>query len=308
MSNLSYNLTVTSLYKTMWHVFVILFSKLFCSFSLLTYLLVRVVLREMMSLQKYLCVLFGCFLCWKCVAAFLYVTRAITCCVQERKVSFLCRNYTGYPDSLELEFAWITSHVFAQIISLVVVTNSTAFLGYRVLTRKLIHIPNYLSLVFIMVLTFVGHVTIFALHSKTTLETIILITFMAKSILSVILIGVSNLTQLQLINPQSKVFCFVYKLTILGFFLDNALVAVVGMVQFAFKVNGLDRNKHSTSSEFHILFSVLRRFTQLVFYYRLSDFYWQKLFMDGNNILSYNQSIGQPEHVMMGQDTYQAII
>lgn len=261
----------------------------------------------MLSLRKYFLILFSFLLFWKFPAAILYIIRAVLCCIKERKASFLCHAYIGYHDSLEIEVAWIFSHVMTQITCITVISKSSVFLGYRVLVRKLLRLPNYLSLVLIMILAIIGFVAIFVVHTKTPLQTIVLLMFMVKSVLSVVLVGISNLTQLELIYPESKMYKVMYKVTVFGLFVDNAFISIVGMVQFAFKVNGLDHNKHSTSSEYYILFSVLRKFSQLIFYYRLTDFYWQKLFMDGNNILSYHQRIGQSEYVRMNDSVYQAI-
>lgn len=265
-----------------------------------------------MDSQRLLFALFGCFLIWRFMAVVLYVVRAIVCCVEERKPSFLCGNFTVYEDSLELEMAWLTSHILSQVISLLVVAKSSVFLGYSVLFKKLIRLPNYLSLVFLWFLSIIGYITILALHHKgKALQEVSLVAFMIKSTLSVLLVGLLNFTQLKQLTRHSKVFSVLCKMTVFMFFVDNACNAAVGSIQFAFKVNGLDHSKHSITAEFHILFSVLRRFTLLVYYYRLAHFYWQKLFMDRNNLLSYYQKIGESDSELqasLGRGNYQAIL
>jgi hypothetical protein len=201
------------------------------------------------------------------------------------------------------------SHISTQVISLVVLVKATNFFGFAALVRKLVHLPNFLSLVLLLVLTLVGYFVILVLHKQTALEKVLNVAFIIKAIFTVILIGILNFTELKRMTGQSYFFHILCKATLCLFVLDNAFICLVGTIQFAFKVNGLDRVHHLFTSEFNILFSVLRRFTVVVFYYRITNFFWQKIFMDRNNLLSHGQEFKEKDSTLFIQrrGSYQAL-
>lgn len=240
-------------------------------------------------LQKVFCILFSIFLVWRAFGAFLYVIRAFVCCVEERRISFLCRNFTVYSYSVEIEVAWVYSHIISQIVGLVMLFRAPTFLGWKTLGKKLVRLPNYLSLIMLLVLSLAGYFAIFTFHKQTALEEMLNFGFIIQAILSVLLMGVLNFTLLNKLWTQHRFFHVLCKATLCSFVLDNAFVCLVGTIQFAFKVNGLGRVHHLFTREFHILFTALRRLTLVVFFYRITDFFWQKIFMDDHNLLSYNQ-------------------
>lgn len=259
--------------------------------------------------QKVLCILFGMFLIWRVVGAFLYATRAFVCCVDERRISFLCHNFTMFSHSLELEVAWVYSHIISQIISLVVLFRAPTFLGWKTLGKKLVRLPNYLSMSLLLVLSLVGYCAILVYHKQTAVEKMMNFAFIIKATLSVLLMGVLNFALLNRLSGQHLFFRIICKMTLCSFVLDDALVCLVGTIQFAFKVNGLDRVHHLFSSEFHILFTALRRLTLVVFYYRITDFFWQKIFMDRHNLLSYNQEFEDKDILLVNSsEHYQALM
>ncbi|XP_031574516.1 uncharacterized protein LOC116308268 [Actinia tenebrosa] len=262
-------------------------------------------------LQRVLCVLFSIFLVWRAVGALLYVIRAFVCCVEERRISFLCHNFTMYSHSLEIEICWVYSHIISQIISLVVLIKAPTFFGWKTLGKKLLRLPNYLSLNLLLLLTLVGYCAIFIYHKQTALEKTTNFAFIIKAILSVVLMAVLNFTPLSRLSGQHLFFRVLCKTTLCSFALDNALFCLVGTIQLAFRVNGLDRVHHLFSSEFHILFTALRRLTIVAFYYRITDFFWQKIFMDRNNLLSYDQKFEDRDLLPINsreRESYQALI
>jgi hypothetical protein len=66
-------------------------------------------------------------------------------------------------------------------------------------------------------------------------------------------------------------------------------------MQFGFQVTGLDYSAESTSS-FHKIFAVMRRFGEVIYYYNIEKFLWVKLFVDNRDILSHMEILYDDYH------------
>ena len=133
-------------------------------------------------------------------------------------------------------------------------------------------------------MTIVGYAMILSLPNNK-MEIALIMAFAIDNAIQVILIGLLNFTQVNHSREKFpyKVFGFV-KINIFLLLLSYFSTFVIGSVQFSLRVYGFDENTE-ISDELRALFITVRRFTQILYCYKIFFFYWEKSFIDHRNIL-----------------------
>ena len=239
-------------------------------------------------LSSLACGLYVIFLLWQLVGTVLYFMRAYFCCLNERRASFRCKNYTGIAHSEELELTWLISQDINIAILVLVLRNVPGFLGYSVIFIKSVHLPAFWTLWMLHTIHIIGYGIIMYLNSVSSMEICLIVAFCFHVIALLGMACMLNYTPVHRVKNSSGYLTFLLcKATVVTLFVQTFTIFVVGSVQFAFKVTGLD--EVSTSADFVTLFRKLREFPQVVFFYRMAAFLWHKLFLDNRNVLSHCQ-------------------
>jgi hypothetical protein len=262
--------------------------------SLKTHQLVPTSAVQTMAFSKevIICTLYALFLVLQLLGMILYGTRAISCCVEERLLSYQCKNFTLFSHSLEIELAWLFAHLMNLGIALIVVFQVPEFPGYYQLYRKLIRLPKFWSFYCLLGVAIVDFVLILGFHEQgSRLQETVVATFLAENIITVVVVGVFNFTQLKQLAKRFSPFPrILIKTTLTLFCVTNCAMFLIGTIQLSFKVTGLNhRLALDLSEEAQIIFGVLRNFAYVIFYHHAASFFWQKLFVDDRNILSHFQ-------------------
>ena len=127
------------------------------------------------------------------------------------------------------------------------------------------------------------------------MEITLILAFIIDKGVKVTLLGFVNFTRVNhsrgmCIGP-CKLFAF-FKLNIFLLFLVYFVEFVIGTLQFALHIYGID-DVHGIPSDFISLIGAIRRFTVVIFSYRVYIFHWEKLFIDNRNILCHYDYLDQ---------------
>lgn len=232
------------------------------------------------------------FLLCQLLGLFPYVTRIIDCCFLEKKVSFQCKRST-FPHSAELELAMLASMNINMALCLWFVRKIPRFLGYKKIFKKLSHLPAFWSLVVLLVVLLVGLGVINFSNEIFLMQSTLTFIIACQGILIAALVGVLNYTQVNPIRERYSLFVLVlFKATLVKIFVENFVFFLMGTLQLTFNVAGLAPD---VSLRNRTTFQVLRHFSNVVYAYRVSDFLWQKIFVDNRNILSNHENLEASE-------------
>lgn len=231
---------------------------------------------------------YGGFLLWLMIGLALYFVRAYYCCIKERHTSFRCSNFATFRHSQELELAWLISLNISLALVLFFLWKIPGFIGYSVIFRKSTRLPMFWTLTMLKILEIIGFIIIIFLNTLTAIQIFLVVNFCLLGILLISITCALNFTEINSVKNSCSfvvhVFC---KLTLIILFVQIFVIFIVGSIQFAFKVTGLD--DIGRSANFITVFRKLREFPQCVFYYKMSAFFFHKLFIDNKNILSHYQ-------------------
>lgn len=233
--------------------------------------------------DKILDALYAIFLIWQTALLVPYTIHAVYCCFTFKQVSFQCKQ-SLVPHSLELELVMIISINIHTIFILWLLSKIPHFLGYKQILKKLSRLPAFWSLIFLVLVGFTGLAII---HLVTTdnfpLLSVLIVSFGIYRISTVALVGVLNYIQGEYIKHKYSYCVFVlFKATLAVFSAENFVFFIVGSLQLAAGVAGLGTDVPDIS---RVSFERLRHLSSVVFYYKLFDFLWQKIFTDNRNIL-----------------------
>ena len=240
-------------------------------------------------LSRLACLSYIFFLLWQYAGSVLYFLRAYYCCVEERLTSFRCSNFTMFPHSEELELAWIVSQDITIVLLAFATSKIPGFLGYLAIFRKAVCLPAFWSLTVFFGIEIVGFGIIIYLNNVPSMQLCLITAFCFHDGIALIgIVCILNFTPTNHVKNSCNQFVFIlYKLTQVTLLIQVSFLLIIGSIQFAFKVSGMDEVGKSAS--FVTVFRKLREFPQVVFYYKIVAFFWRKLFMDNRNILSHRQ-------------------
>ena len=227
---------------------------------------------------------------WQLFGSALYLIRAYYCCMKERHTTFRCSNFATFRHSQELELAWLISLSACIVAFAIFLRKIPEFLGYSAIFRKAVRLPTFWTLTMLKIIEVIGFGVIIYFNKLSTLQICLIASFCALGTVLIFIVCVLNFTPVNLVRSSSGslVLAF-YKLTLLILSEQIFVIFLIGSVQFAFKVTGLD--DVGRSANFVTVFRKLREFPQVVFYYKMSAFLFHKLFMDNNSILSHCQRL-----------------
>lgn len=236
-------------------------------------------------------------LLWQFAGSVLYFIRAYNCCVEERLTSFKCSNFTIFPHSEELELAWIASQDISIAVLAFAMSKVPGFLGYFAIFRRVVCLPVFWSLIALFGIEIIGFGIIICLNKLTFMEVGLIIALCFHD--GIALIGIMCVLNYTPVNPLKNLcntFVFILcKLTQVTILMQVSILLIIGSIQLAFKVSGMD--EVGRSATFVTVFRKLREFPQVIFYYKIVAFFWHKLFMDNRNILSHRQLLRLgPDH------------
>ena len=184
----------------------------------------------------------------------------------------------------QLQLAWSLSQILNNFLVILAVSKVPSFLGCIVTLRLLIRLPGFWSLLSLFALTIVGYGMVLSL-TNDKMEIALIMAFVINNGIQFVLIGLLNFTQVNHSRREFpfKVFGFV-KINIFLLVLSYFSTFVIGSVQFSLGVYGFDEST-GISDEFRALFITVRKFTQVLYCYRVFVFYWEKFLVDHRNIL-----------------------
>ncbi|XP_032220112.2 uncharacterized protein LOC116603151 [Nematostella vectensis] len=245
-------------------------------------------------------VAYSLFLSWQFIGLVVfYVPRGVACCLDEEAATHGCNDSIVFPYDKEIELVWMVSHVANIIICLGALLMYKGVSGMRRVMRKLIRNPNFWILMFISLLS---AASAFIIVLKTKYEEVsgvgfgIFASFCFQYAVMATMVPILNYT---IISKE----CFyrqkwIIKANLFLMFLVNFTMFVLGSVQLGFHVSGLPGIEDTRlPSKFTSLFLILRRFTNVMFYYTVEKFFWFKMFHDGKDILSHMECLDEHEQV-----------
>ena len=107
-------------------------------------------------------------------------------------------------------------------------------------------------------------------------------------ILRTIFVGYLNYTQLNFLKRQYPNFIFVLsKLSVLVLFATSLMNLLATILELTVQVHKVHRSTGAQRSvHFEMINDLLRDFGTTTFRFKMTSFFWQKLFIDDKNILS----------------------
>ena len=235
---------------------------------------------------------YSLFYFWQVIGLILYNVRAFEASFLAKHTSFQSTHIQTFHHSEKLQLAWSMSQILNNVLVILAVSKVPSFLGWSAILRLLIRLPGFWSLVSLFAMTIVGYGMILSLENSK-MGIALIMAFAIDNGFQVALIGLLNFTQINhsRVDFPFKVFSFV-KINIFLFVLSYFSTFVIGSVQFSLRVYGFDE-KTGISDEFRALFIAVRRFTQILYCYRVFAFYWEKFFVDHRNILCHCDYLGE---------------
>lgn len=228
------------------------------------------------------------FLLWQLVGSVLYFIRAYSCCIEQREASFRCSHAAAFPHSQEYELAWLMSLNAYIILFTFILSKIPGFLGFAVIPRKAIRLPVFWALASLQITQMIAFGIIMHFNSLTSVQIFMVANFCLFGMGIICIICVLNFTAISSIKNSHGSLTYVFsKLALVLLFQQTFVIFIVGALQLAFKVTGLD--DVGRSANFVIVFRKLREFPQVIFFYKTSTFLFRKIFMDYNNIMIHGQ-------------------
>ena len=224
------------------------------------------------------------FYIWQVIGLILYNIRAFETSLLAKHTSFQSTHIPTFHHSEQLQLAWSTSQILNSALVILAVSKVRSFLGCTKIVKLLIRLPGFWSLLSLFAMTIVGYGMILSL-ANNKMEIALIVAFAFDNGIQVVLIGLLNFTQINHSRKEFpfKVFGFV-KINIFLLVLSYFSTFVIGSVQFSLRVYGFDENTE-ISNEFRALFISVRKFTQILYCYKIFAFYWEKFLVDHRNIL-----------------------
>ena len=234
------------------------------------------------------CISYILFFTWQVIGLVLYSIRAFETSLHAKHASFQSTHIKTFRHSEELELIWMISQILNTGLVIMALSKVPSFLGYCAIGRRLFRLPSFWSLLSLYGVTIVGYFLIIGLKNDSLMEITLILAFLIDELAQVILIGVLNYTQVnhsrQTRNFKFKVF---FKCNIFLLFLTYFVMFVIGSLQFALDIYGID-DTSGIPSDFFSVIGEIRRFTAVIFAYRIYIFHWEKLFVDNRNILCHH--------------------
>ena len=238
--------------------------------------------------KRLLCITYLMFLTWQVIGLILYSIRAFEAIFFAKHASFQTTDIEMFSHSAKLQLLWVISQMLNAGLVILALKKVRSFLGYCTILRSLVRLPSFWSLMSLYGMGNIGYFVIIALENDSPMEIALIMAFVFAGAAHVILIGFLSFTQINASRRESfKLYAF-FKVNIFISFLSFFVQFAIGTFQFALDIYGIDDDHNKISSDFMSLIGEIRRFTAIVFAYRIYIFYWEKMFVDNRNILSHH--------------------
>ena len=243
------------------------------------------------------CISYILFFAWQMIGLVLYSIRAFETSLHAKHASFQSTHIELFRQSEELELIWMISQIINTGLVTMALSKVPSFLGYSAILRRLVRLPSLWSLLSLYGMTIAGYALIIGLKNDSGMEIALILAFLVDELAQVILIGILNYTQVNHSRQQCmlKVFFF-FKCNIFLLFLTYFVEFVIGSLQFALDIYGIDDTAGIPSDLFSVI-GEIRRFTAVIFAYRIYIFHWEKLFVDNRNILCHYDYFEDSPHI-----------
>ena len=246
--------------------------------------------------NKIICFLYLCFLLWQLAGDTLVFIKIVQCCLREKHSTLECRNFTAFEYSQDIEFAATISRSTGNWLFLFVLIKTPQFLGWGIVLKKLVYLPSFWTLQFLCILSILRFVTmILFLHDSSPIPNATVFLYVTETITLTVLVSVLNYFK---INPLAGIFprhTFLLVKATMGLLFTGTLMSfVIGCLQLAFNIIGVDDNGGTTSENFRIAFGFLREAVSIVFLHKVVSFLWKKLFNDDEDILLGEENFWEP--------------
>ena len=247
--------------------------------------------------KRLLCITYLMFLTWQVIGLILYSIRAFEAIFFAKHASFQTTDIEMFSHSAKLQLLWVISQMLNAGVVILALKKVPSFLGYCTILRSLVCLPSFWSLMSLYGMCNIGYFAIIALENDSPMEIALIMAFVFAGAVHVILIGFLSFTQIN----ASRLYAF-FKVNIFISFLSFFVQFVIGTFQFALDIYGIDDDDNEISSDFMSLIGEIRRFTAIVFAYRIYIFYWEKMFLDNRNILSHHDFLDNARQASENSD------
>ena len=231
------------------------------------------------------CISYILFFAWQVIGLVLYSIRAFETSISAKHASFQFTHIKMFRHSEELELTWVISHILNTGLVIMALSKVPSFLGYSAILKRLVRLPSFWSLLSLYGITTACYFLLIGLTNDSWMETALILSFLIAKGVQAMLIGFLNFTQINHSRQQSTFQVFVFfKSNIFLLFFTYLLEFVIGSLQFALGVNGID-DTSGIPSHFVPVIGIMRRFAVVILSYRIYIFHWEKLFVDNKNLL-----------------------
>ena len=235
-----------------------------------------------------ICIAYMMFFTWQVIGLILYAIRAFEAIFAAKHASFQTTDIEMFSHSEKLELLWVMSQMLNGGVVILALKKVPSFLGYSTILRLLVRLPSFWNLMSLYGMCNIGFFVIIGLKNDSAMEIALILALLLADAAHIILIGFLSFTQINFSRRKSfKLYVF-FKLSIFISFLSFFVEFVVGSLQFALNIYGIDGDHNKLSSDLMSLIGAIRRFTATVFAYRIYILYWEKLFVDNRNILCHH--------------------
>ena len=245
--------------------------------------------RTSASLKTLGCIAYLSFFAWQIIGLILFTIRAFETSISAKHASFQQTHIELFSHSENLELIWLVTWFLNTALVMIALSKVPSFLGYAVILRKLVRLPSFWSLVALTGVAMAGYPMILAIKNHSGIEVALIVAFMVDRPVQVILLAFVNFIQVNHSreNGTLKVFVFI-KMNVFLLFVTYFIRFVLGSMQFALKVYGID-DETGIDSAFYSVLGTIRQFAVVMFHYRIYVFFWEKLFVDNRNILCHQE-------------------
>ncbi|XP_068682497.1 uncharacterized protein [Montipora foliosa] len=249
----------------------------------------RFAIRTWASIKKLgcACIAYVAFFAWQIIGLILYTIRAFEASISAKHASFQQTHIELFRYSAYLQLVWLLTSLFNTGLVIIALSKVPSFLGYAVILRKLVRLPSFWSLVALTAVTMSGYIVILAIKNHNGMEIALIVAFMVERPVQVILLAVLSFTQVNHLRNNGRVFAFI-KVNVILLLVNYFIQFVIGSIQFALNVYGIDKETE-IDSQFYSVLGAIRRFAVVIFCYRIYIFHWEKLFVDNRNILCHHE-------------------
>ena len=205
-----------------------------------------------------------------------YMIRSVNC-FKDNSTVYFCEKGAVFPYSEELVITWLATLSVFTIIIILALQKVPDFLGYNAILHQLKFLPSYWT----------RYVKL-AISAKSINSWMILMGLAFNYILRTIFVGYLNYTQLNFLKRQHPNYIFVLsKLSVLVLFAISLMNLLATILELTVQVHKVHRSMGAQHSEyFEMINDLLRDFGTTTFRFKMTSFFWQKLFIDDKNILS----------------------